>query len=98
MKTTERTLTKGFLGILIALLPVFASCNEKKKKNKHKSVAIIMNTHSTVTDFTRSHVSDYTTLPSGDDFTLTITDNKEKTIYEGLVKDFPADMEVAIGN
>lgn len=98
MKTTERTLTKGFLGILIALLPVFASCNGKEGSDSHGRVAFIVNSQSTVADFTRSQVSDYTTLPSGDDFTLTITDNKEKTIYEGLVKDFPADMEFAIGN
>ncbi|MGN0202454.1 MAG: DUF4493 domain-containing protein [Candidatus Cryptobacteroides sp.] len=86
------------LGIIVALLPVLASCNGKEGSDSLGRVAFIVNSQSTLADLTRSNVSDYTTIPSGNDFRLVITDNKDNEIYDGYVKDFPADMEFNIGN
>ncbi|MGN1215046.1 MAG: DUF4493 domain-containing protein [Candidatus Cryptobacteroides sp.] len=95
---TNRLFFNGCLGAFIALLPVLASCNGKEGSDSRGRVAFTVNSQNAVTDFTRSQVSDYTTVPSGNDFRLVITDSKEKTIYDGLLKDFPSGMEFGIGN
>lgn len=50
-----------------------------------------------VTDVTRSAVSDYTQLPSGDAFNISVKNSDGTEIYKGLVSGWDADHKLAVG-
>lgn len=93
---TKRSIRCFFASL--ALLPVLLSCNGREDNSGKATVRFSVRPDSPVAEITRSNVSDFTALPSGDDFTIVITDSKENVVYSGLVKDYPADKAYSVGN
>lgn len=91
MKRTVRT-----LAAFLAMLPVLASCTNKE--GGEGRVEFLMSSQEAIEEATKSQVSDYTALPATSDFTISVTDQKGKSIYQGPVKDYPVDKELTVGN
>ena len=72
-------------GALMILAAV--SCNKNQQAGEGQ-VSFEVRSIDTVADVTRSNVSDYTTLPAADAFSIKITDASSQTVYEGKIMDW----------
>lgn len=85
---------KKHLKTIICILAFFAaySC-AKTSQSGCGQVSFDVASNDSVTDITKSRVSDYATLPSATDFTITIYDASEVSVWTGRIADWnPATM------
>lgn len=79
---------KNFL--LTFLIPLaalsLASCS---KNADFGSLSFSISGDVILTDCTKSQVSDFTTIPAGSDFTITVTDSGDKVVWSGKTADLP---------
>ena len=90
---------KRSFSIITALLLTVTfclSCSEKISNTG--TISFRVSSESVLAEVTKSNLSSFTALPSGGDFDLLLQDSKEKTIYEGKAKDYPADKALVAGN
>lgn len=75
-----------FLKTIMASLTVFAalSCT-KNQAEGFGQVNFVVSSDNVVADQTKSNVSDYTSLPSANDFTMVIKNSESAAVYTGTV-------------
>jgi len=95
MKTIMNRIFKT-LAIAMAAIPLLCSCSDKEEGEGR--VSFVLLSDEALTDITRSQVSDYTTIPSVNDFTIVVTDSKENEIYNGPVGSYPTSKALNAGN
>ncbi len=61
-------------------------------------IRFALDSDSSVIEVTKSSVSDYATLPSAQDFTLTVSDASGDEIYSGLLKNYDSSSAVKVGS
>lgn len=71
------------------------SCNRMQHAGEGQ-VSFGISSIDNVTDVTRSNVSDYTTLPGKDAFSIKVTDASAQTVYEGRITDWVPEENVLI--
>ena len=76
---------QALIGALILLVAV--SCT-KNQVEGYGSVSFALDNNAEIVEQTRSNVSDYTTLPSAENFTITITDASNATVWSGLISEW----------
>ena len=86
---------KTIMSVLMVLAAV--SCTKQQTTgNGLVSFDLLNNQH--VTDVTRSNVSDYTTLPSAGNFTITILDENSSSVWSGKISEWDASTQLPAGN
>ena len=70
-----------------AALIAMASCT-KSNNAGDGLVNFAINSNETITDVTRSHVSDYTTLPTAGDFSISVKDEAQQVMFDGKITDW----------
>lgn len=70
----------------VALLAV-VSCS-KNSSSSEGLVNFAISSNETVTDVTKSHVSDYTTLPAASAFSISIKDEAQQVMFDGKITDW----------
>ena len=86
---------KTIMSVLVILAAV--SCTKQQTTgNGLVSFDLLNNQH--VTDVTRSNVSDYTTLPSAGNFTITILDENSSSVWSGKISEWDASTQLPAGN
>ena len=70
----------------VALL-AFVSCS-KSSGSSEGLVNFAISSNETVADVTRSHVSDYTTLPAASAFSISIKDEAQQVMFDGKITDW----------
>lgn len=58
----------------------------------------ISGTTDEITDMTKSHVGDYTTVPAAADFTITLKNSSSETVWEGKLSEWSATTPLAVGS
>ena len=86
---------KTFLGVMAMLLAL--SCT-KNQAEGNGYVSFVLNGDYQIADQTRSSVSQYTTLPSSEDFTITITDASSASVWKGKLSDWDSATLLKAGN
>lgn len=82
-----------------ALMLLGAVSCDKNIQSGEGQVSFGVFSNEDVTDVTRSNVSDYTTLPDGKDFIITLTDDKKQLVFSGSIADWdPAANPLKVGN
>lgn len=76
---------QALIGALILLVAV--SCT-KNQVEGYGSVSFALDNNVEIVEQTRSNVSDYTTLPSAENFTITIKDASNATVWSGLISEW----------
>ena len=76
---------QALIGALILLVAV--SCT-KNQVEGYGSVSFALDNNAEIVEQTRSNVSDYTTLPSVENFTITIKDASNATVWSGLISEW----------
>jgi hypothetical protein len=76
---------QALIGALILLVAV--SCT-KNQVEGYGSVSFALDNNVEIVEQTRSNVSDYTTLPSVENFTITIKDASNATVWSGLISEW----------
>ena len=76
---------QALIGALILLVAV--SCT-KNQVEGYGSVSFALDNNAEIVEQTRSNVSDYTTLPSAENFTITIKDSSNATVWSGLISEW----------
>ena len=76
---------QALIGALILLVAV--SCT-KNQVEGYGSVSFALDNNAEIVEQTRSNVSDYTTLPSKENFTITIKDASNATVWSGLISEW----------
>lgn len=76
---------QALIGALILLVAV--SCT-KNQVEGYGSVSFALDNNVEIVEQTRSNVSDYTTLPSTENFTITIKDASNATVWSGLISEW----------
>lgn len=76
---------QALIGALILLVAV--SCT-KNQVEGYGSVSFALDNNAEIVEQTRSNVSDYTTLPSVGNFTITIKDASNATVWSGLISEW----------
>lgn len=79
----------------IILLAAF-SCTKNNVASDGR-VVFVIESNQNVADKTKSNVSDYTTLPSGGDFVLTITDSESEPVWTGKVSEWSPETKLKEG-
>lgn len=69
--------------IILIALAAAAGCKKTETPAEKGGITFAIETRHEVTDVTRSHISDFTTLPDTGDFTLSITDSKRQVVWSG---------------
>lgn len=78
---------KRILGIMV-LLAAFACTKNPTEVNGHVDFDVSGN--NVVADVTKSNVSDYTTLPLAEDFTINILDASSMSVWNGKISEWDA--------
>ena len=91
MKKTIKAIASFLL-----VVPLCLSCSNKMENGG--TISFEISSQSEIAEVTKSDVSSYTKLPSGDDFTITVLDAREREIYKGLVKNYPTEKTLLAGN
>lgn len=86
---------KTIMSVLI-LLAAF-SCT-KSQSAGNGQVAFEVSGDQQIADVTRSNVSDYTTLPSSGDFTITILDASSASVWTGKISEWDSTTQLMAGN
>ena len=86
---------KTILGA-VALLMAFACTKNQAEGNGQ--VSFVLTGDYQIADQTRSNVSQYTTLPSSEDFTITITDASSASVWAGKLSDWDSATLLKAGN
>ena len=81
----------------MALLAAF-SCTKSNQDGGCGQISFEVSSNETVTDQTKSNVSDYTVLPSTGDFTITVTDANKAVVWEGKVSEWDSTAKYPVGN
>ncbi len=81
---------------VLALVAAF-SCT-KSHTEGNGQVTFKVSNNQVVADMTKSNVSDYTTLPSAGDFTITILDASSAVVWSGIVSDWDPATPLLAGN
>ena len=81
---------------VLALVAAF-SCT-KSHTEGNGQVTFKVSNNQIVADMTKSNVSDYTTLPSAGDFTITILDASSAVVWSGKVSDWDPATPLLAGN
>lgn len=89
MKTVKLLLS--FLAVVL-----FASC-AKTQSESYGTVDLSINQDQVLEDVTKSNVSDYTTLPSLDNFTVSIVDAAGGVFWSGLINDWDPETKLLAG-
>jgi hypothetical protein len=76
---------QALIGALILFVAV--SCT-KNQVEGYGSVSFALDNNAEIVEQTRSNVSDYTTLPSAENFTITIKDASNATVWSGLISEW----------
>ena len=73
--------------ILYASVALFAviSCSKSSNSSSEGFVNFAISSNETVADATKSHVSDYTTLPVASDFSIIIKDETQQVMFDGKI-------------
>lgn len=79
-----------------ALLLAFACTKNHAESEGH--VSFVLTGDYQIADQTRSNVSQYTTLPSSEDFTITITDASSASVWTGKLSDWDSATLLKAGN
>ncbi len=61
-------------------------------------IRFALDSDDSVTDVTKSNVSDYATLPSSDDFTLVVSDASGNEVYNGALKSYDSSSAIKVGS
>jgi len=83
--------------ILIAARAILVSSCSKPDKESG-SISFSLEEGAVVEVLTKGNVSDYATLPSAANFSLTVKNSLGATIYDGLLGDWNSDVALAAGN
>lgn len=86
---------KTILGAVV-LLMAFACTKNQAEGNGQ--VSFVLTGDYQIADQTRSNVSQYTTLPSSEDFTITITDASSAPVWAGKLSDWDSATLLKAGN
>ena len=70
-----------------AALIAMASCT-KSNNAGDGLVNFAISSNEIITDVTRSHVSDYTTLPTAGDFSISVKDEAQQVMFDGKITDW----------
>lgn len=70
-----------------AALIAMASCTKSNNAGEGL-VNFAISSNETITDVTRSHVSDYTTLPAAGDFSISVKDEAQQVMFDGKITDW----------
>lgn len=75
--------------ILYASVALLAMASCTKSNNAGEGlVNFAISSNETITDVTRSHVSDYTTLPTAGDFSISVKDEAQQLMFDGKITDW----------
>ncbi len=86
---------KTILSVFVLLLAV--SC-EKNKSEESGKVTFDLSGNWDITEVTKSNVSDYVTLPSAADFTITILDAASAQVWTGRISEWDETTELNAGD
>lgn len=86
---------KTILSVFVLLLAF--SC-EKNRTEERGQVTFDLAGNWEITEVTKSNVSDYVTLPSSADFSLTIVDETSAQVWTGKISDWDETTELLAGN
>ena len=86
---------KTILGLMVLALAF--SCT-KSHSECDGQVSFVLESDVEIADQTKSSVSQYTTLPSSGDFTITITDASSATVWSGKISDWDPATLLQAGN
>lgn len=81
---------------VVALIAA-VSCTKSHTEGNGR-VVFEVSSNQTVVDMTRSNVSDYTTLPSAGDFTITISDDASAQVWKGKISEWDPTTPLLAGN
>ena len=84
--------------ILLLALGAAAGCKKAEAPAADTgSITFAVAAQQEITDVTRSQISDITALPAAADFTLTITDAQQKTVWSGTIAQMTGPYTLATG-
>ena len=86
---------KTIMSVMLILAAV--SCT-KHQTAGNGQVTFDLQNNLQITDVTRSSVADYTSLPSVNDFLITISDANSMTVWNGKVSEWDASTQLPAGN
>lgn len=86
---------KTFFSVLMILGTV--SCNKNQPAGEGQ-VSFGVSSNDIVADVTRSNVSDYTALPKGGEFTISISDSSSLPVWEGKLSEWDSTTPLPAGN
>jgi len=90
--------TKG-IAMCVLLAAALVSCSKEQGQATGGAVRFsVAGKDATVVEMTKSHVSDYTTLPSSSAFTISVKNADNSEVYSGLISDWDASTDLAVGN
>ena len=95
IKTKKMKHLQALIGALVLLVAV--SCTKNQVEGSG-SVSFALDNNVEIVEQTRSKVSDYTTLPSAGDFTITIKDASETDVWTGKVSEWDPTTPLPVGN
>lgn len=81
----------------VLALVAAVSCTKSHEEGNGR-VVFEVSSNQTVVDMTKSNVSDYTTLPSTGDFTITIFDGTSAQIWSGKISEWNSETPLLAGN
>lgn len=98
LENSKLTFITAVLTLGVLATGTMTSCSKvSRHAGKTGTLSIAVSNESEIADITKSQVTDYTALPSVDDFTLTITGNRGQ-IYNGPVSQWDSSTQVQIGD
>lgn len=86
---------KTILGVMVLALAF--SCTKNHTEGKGQ-VAFVLSSDLEIADETKSNVSQFTTLPSSGDFTISITDASSAPVWSGKLSDWDSATLLQAGN
>ena len=95
IKTKKMKHLQALIGALVLLVAV--SCT-KNQVEGYGSVSFALDNNVEIVEQTRSNVSDYTTLPSAEDFTITIKGVSVTYEWTGKVSEWDPTTQLPVGN
>ena len=86
---------KTILGVMVLALAF--SCTKNHTEGKGQ-VSFVLSSNLEIADLTKSSVSQFTTLPSSGDFTISITDASSAPVWSGKLADWDPATNLQAGN
>ena len=83
--------------LAMVVLTLAFSCT-KSQIQGNGQVSFVLSSDIEIADQTKSSVSQYTTLPSAGDFTITITDASSASVWTGNISDWDSSTQLPVGN